>query len=144
MTPTTEPAFTMVYEVVDNSVDEALAGHRKKHRSDHPRGQLGEGQGRRAWHADGYASDGKSANTRSHRRCFTPVESSTKSYKVSGGLHGVGVSAVNALSEWLKLEFTETEKFTVRNTASGRPGDGADRGRYVGQDRNHGDVQGRR
>ncbi len=98
----------LVYEVVDNSIDEALAGVCTSHRHHHPCRQQCHRRGQRARHP-GRAShptkkdvNGKPMETLDV--VMTELHAGGKfgggGYKVSGGLHGVGVSAVNALSEW--------------------------------------------
>jgi DNA gyrase subunit B len=98
----------LVFEVVDNSIDEALAGHcddivvtihtdnshqRHRQRPRHPHRR----------------EDGRQARAQAQAAeiALTELHAGGKfnqnSYKVSGGLHGVGVSCVNALSKWLRL-----------------------------------------
>ena len=111
----------LVWEVVDNSIDEAMAGHARNIwltiRKDGTVEVVDDGRGVPV----GRHSTGKDALEVVHTVLHAGGKFGGGGYKVSGGLHGVGVSVVNALSEWLRVETSRDGGVFAQEYVRGKP-----------------------
>jgi DNA gyrase subunit B len=111
----------LVWEVVDNSIDEAMAGHARTVvvtiSKDSMVTVVDDGRGVPV----GKHSTGKDALEVVHTVLHAGGKFGGGGYKVSGGLHGVGVSVVNALSEWMRVESARDGQVYAQEYARGKP-----------------------
>jgi DNA gyrase subunit B len=111
----------LVWEVVDNSIDEAMAGQAKKItvtiKTDGVVVVQDDGRGVPV----GKHSTGKDALEVVHTVLHSGAKFGDGGYKVSGGLHGVGVSVVNALSSWMRVESARDKFIWAQEYSRGKP-----------------------
>jgi DNA gyrase subunit B len=112
----------LIWEVVDNSIDEAMAGHANYiELLIRPDGSVMNRDNGRGVPVGRHKQTGRDALEVVHTVLHAGGKFGGGGYKVSGGLHGVGVSVVNALSEWLKVQTAREGKVWGQEYARGKP-----------------------